>query len=401
MKTIFLAAGKSSRLAPLEDKNLLTFCGKPFLIHQLYNAYAGGLRNFIIVCNAENKETIARLLSDFSFTAQLVQQENLSDGMAGGVLAGLSLVDDADDVFVLGGNDFVHPSIYTDIVRQSKSRDGALLAKKVETYFPGGYLKITDDNTITRIIEKPGPGNEPSDLVNIVAHYFRISKDLKSALHTASSSQDDVYEVALQSLFERQNFVAVEYADVWQAIKYPWHVLDMMQVFLARHPKKNHISKKAFVADTARIRGEKVVVEDGAKIFDNAVIQGPCYIGKNTIVGNNALVRHSHIGADCTVGYNTEVARSYLHKNIDSHMAYIGDSVVDQGVNFGAYSCTANMRLDKNPVRMNVQENRIDTGKDKLGIIVGKNAQIGIHAMMMPGSTLGQNEFLHPGSVHK
>jgi bifunctional UDP-N-acetylglucosamine pyrophosphorylase/glucosamine-1-phosphate N-acetyltransferase len=222
---------------------------------------------------------------------------------------------------------------------------------------------------------------------------------LKQALEIAKSKKDDVYEVALQSLFEEKYFVAVEYSGMWQAVKYPWHVLELGEIFLAQ--QETNISPVAEIADSAIIKGDGVFIEDGVRIFENAVIQGPCYIGKNAIVGNNALVRNSILGEKCVAGYNTEIARSFLSPNVTTHIAYVGDSIVDRDVNFGAFSCTANLRLDHKTVRVKIKEERVDSLHEKLGAIVGAGAQIGTHAMLMPGVCIGRAKLCPPGEVQK
>ncbi len=399
MKIILLASGRSSRMDPISDKNLLNFCGKPLFLRLIENAQNGGLDNFIIVTNPDNQEVINKILKKQSFRFEITTQKNLAEGQAGGIADGLELVDDEEAVFILGGNDLIEPSAYNDVLNASQNYDGGILAKEVESYFPGGYLEIKKENIITRIIEKPGSGKEPSNLVNIVTHYFKKAEDIKSALKSAASSKDDVYEVALQNLFQEKKFVAIKYDRTWNAIKYPWHVLDMMEVFMQN--QGNSIDTSAKIASSAAIKGDNVVIAKDVKIFENAVIQGPCYIGEGSIVGNNALVRSSMIGKNCTVGYNTEIARSYLADNITTHYAYVGDSVIDSGVNFGAFSCTANMRLDRNPVKVSIKDDRINSGCEKLGAIVGREAQIGIHAMLMPGVKVSKNQLVEPGKVLK
>ncbi|MCF7812195.1 NTP transferase domain-containing protein [Candidatus Gracilibacteria bacterium] len=399
MKTIFLASGRSSRMEPLGDKNLLEFCGVPFVLHLLQNAQKGGLKNFIVVTNGENTEEIKNILQKEGFPAQIAIQENLDEGQAGGVIAGLKLVEDGDEVFVLGGNDLVDSSAYQDIFKQSKNADGGILAKKVDQYFPGGYLQISGKNKIESIVEKPGEGNEPSDLVNIVAHFFRSAGDLRVMLQKQTLTQPDAYEKALTKLFAKKTFLAVPYEKIWQAIKYPWHILEIMETLLSQ--QKASISKKAEISKSAQIKGEGVIIKDGARVFENAVVQGPCYIGENCVVGNNALVRHSILNKNSVAGYNTEIARSFLAQNVTTHMAYVGDSVVDQGVNFGAYSCTANLRLDKKTVKVTIKDERIDSHHEKLGAIVGARAQIGIHSMLMPGAKLLKEELLGPGEIRK
>ncbi len=397
MKTIFLASGKSSRCAPLSDKNFLEFCGKPLILHLLENARAGGLGNFVIVSNGDNLEAIKEVCTnvDFLKNVEIVVQEDLETGMAGGIAIGLTKVEDTDSVFIMGGNDYVESQVYNQILKQAEGKDGAILAKHMDQYFPGGYLEIDPQNKVLSMVEKPGEGNEPSNLVNIVGHFFQKSADLKSALTQAQSTKDDVYETALDVLFKTKHFVAVEYDGIWQAIKYPWHVLEMMDVFLNKQVSTIHPT--AQIAESAVIKGEHVVIAAGARIFENAVIQGPCYIGENATVGNNALVRNTNIGARSGAGYNTEIARSFLSHDVSSHIAYIGDSVVDAEVNFGAYSCTANLRLDKAPVQVKIKGERVDSHHQKLGAIVKKGCQIGIHAMLMPGVKV--EDHVGPGEV--
>lgn len=399
MKTILLAAGSSSRMSPIGDKNFLSFSGKPLMLHLLENAQAAGSNDFIIVANAENQAQVELLCAnhDFLKDAVIVVQTDLNEGMAGGVRAALPNIDDQAAGLVLNGNDYVLPAAIAQVIETGQRNDGALLGQVQEKYFPGGYLQVDGENRIKSIIEKPGAGNEPSNLVNIVVHYFSKMGELKSALDGARSDQDDVYEVALDQLFQTKNFKAVHYKGPWQAIKYPWHVLDMMNIIMSN--QETQISQAAEISDRAIIKGDRIVVASGAKIFENAVICGPCYIGENVVIGNGALVRHAYIGKNSVIGYNTEIARSWLNSNVTTHIAYIGDSVIDSGVNFGAYSCTANLRLDQKSVGVCVKDKKIDSGHQKLGAIVGKNVQIGVGAKLMPGSKVDKNTAIRPNEV--
>ena len=401
MKTIFLAAGKSSRMEPISDKNFLEFCGEPLLIKLLKNARQGGLENFIVVANKGNKERITNTLQNFHFTADIVLQKDQKEGMAGGVLTGLRVCDENEEVVLLGGNDVIDSSAYKHLLTEGRKEDGALLAKQIEQYFPGGYLQV-NKKKITAIIEKPGEGNEPSNLVNIVAHYFKQTKDIIAALETINlKKHGDAYEQALQKLFQTQSFTVVKYTGEWHTIKFPHHILEMQEYWLSQLPTKNKIHSSVQISDTACIHGERVCIEAGVKIFDNAVICGPCFIGKNAIIGNNALVRASNIGQENEVGFCSEIARSFTAQKVSAHHAYIGDSIIDEGVNFGAFSCTANLRLDKKNIKYSLKEDRINSGRMKLGAIIGAGTQIGIHAMLMPGCKVDSNNFVGPGAVQK
>ena len=54
-------------------------------------------------------------------------------------------------------------------------------------YFPGGYLTL-EGGRVTSVVEKPGAGNEPSDLVNLVAHVFASWRERWSRLSKPSGS---------------------------------------------------------------------------------------------------------------------------------------------------------------------------------------------------------------------
>ena len=398
MKAILLAAGNSTRTWPILNKNFLNFNGEPLFVQLIKNAQKGGLNEFIIVGQKDNIQAYQDLLCAYDIQASFVIQKNLSQGMAGAILCALETLSLDEEVCVLGGNDLITPTAYEDLFKKSQAFDGGILAKKVEQYFPGGYLSIRDDGVITNIIEKPGEGNEPSSLVNIVAHYFKSAFLLKEKLNKYKSKQEDFYEMpVLQELFKEKKFKAVEYDNLWQAIKYPWHILDMMDCFLGN--KNNSIDSSAQISPSATLKGDGIVISKNVRIFENTTIQGPCFIGKKTTIGNNCLIRNSMIGADCSIGFNSEIARSYLASNISTHYAYIGDSVVDDDVNFGAFSCTANLRLDKAFIKVKVKEDRINSQKQKLGAFIGRGAQIGIHAMLMPGTKIAPETFVAPGSV--
>ncbi len=135
------------------------------------------------------------------------------------------------------------------------------------------------------------------------------------------------------------------YSGPWQALKYPWHVLDIMHALLGRIDGQ-HISPEAKIEDGVLIKGN-VVIEKGARVFHGATIAGPAYIGEGAIVGNGSLVRESMIGAGAVVGFATEVARSYMADRAHTHACQVLDSILDEDVNFSASCTTANLRIDQ------------------------------------------------------
>ncbi|MFA5793088.1 MAG: NTP transferase domain-containing protein [Candidatus Gracilibacteria bacterium] len=385
MKVILLSAGRSLRAKPIEDKNFLKFCGKTLVEHQVEALKKAGFNDILVVGGAHNKDKLKEILKPFK--VQICEQKNLDEGMAGAVLAVEKAVGN-EDIFIVSGNDVVDEKAYELMEKASKTTgDSFLLAYQVSSYFPGGYLKLQKDRVIG-ITEKPGEGNEPSNLINIVLHVHKNPKELFAELKKVSSKKDDRYEVALDNLMKERIFKSVKYTGFWQPIKYPWHVLDLTNHFLSGLKRK--ISKTAQIAKTATINGN-VVIESGAKIYDNAVVQGPAYIGKNTVVANNALVRESIIGDNSVVGFSTEIARSFIGDDCWFHTNYVGDTVMGNNCSFGSGAVCANLRLDEKEIG--------DSKRNKLGPIFGENIRVGVQTSIMPGVRIGSNTMITSGLI--
>ncbi len=400
MKVLLLAAGRSQRMQPVPDKNFLHFLGKPLVVHQIDSLMRSGFDDFIVVGGAHNIDALKTIPENYNIDANytVIEQKNLDEGMAGAVMSCASIIGD-DPVCIVSSNDVVDEKAYEVVIDEAArdSVDSVIVGKKVDSYFPGGYLEIDSNGFITSLIEKPGEGNEPSDLVNIVIHCHKNPKKLIDALQRVSSKKDDRYEVALDSLIkEGEKMKAAEFDGFWQPIKFPWHVFDVMKHFFEMSEKS--ISNDAQIADTAVIKGN-VIIEEGARIFDHATISGPCYIGENVIVANNALVRDSMVNEGCVVGYSTEIARSYLGKNVWTHTNYIGDSIISDNCSFGSGTVTGNLRLDEKNISVNVKKEKISSGTNKFGLVTGENIRCGINTSFMPGIKIGSNCMIGAGLI--
>ena len=385
MKALLLAAGRSRRAKPIEDKNFLKFCGKTLSEFQIESLQEAGFKDILIAAGEHNMDSLQKVARKYGAT--VIQQENLDEGMAGAILATKPHLQD-EALFIVSSNDVVEPVAYEAVLNATESgADAYLLAYQVSEYFPGGYLKI-QDRQITDIIEKPGAGNEPSDRVNIVLHWFRKPETLFGELEKTTSSQDDRYEVAMDVLMKSQRFEPVNYDGFWQPVKYPWHVLDLMDFFFKS--MEEGIDPSAEISESAVIKG-KVRIEAGVKVFDNVVIQGPAYIGKNTIIANNSLVRGSVIGDDCVLGYTCEIARSFIGDDCWFHSNYVGDTVMGNNNSFGAGAVCANLRLD--------EKNIGESNRNKLGPILGDNIRVGVNSSLMPGIKIGTTTRITSGLV--
>jgi bifunctional UDP-N-acetylglucosamine pyrophosphorylase/glucosamine-1-phosphate N-acetyltransferase len=189
----------------------------------------------------------------------------------------------------------------------------------------------------------------------------------------------------------------VSYEGVWQAVKYPWHMLSLLGILLPQNIKPK-IDKSAKIHPTAVIEGA-VVIGKNVKVFAHATVMGPCIIGDDTIIANNALVRGSSIGRRCVIGYNTEVARSVLADDVWTHTSYLGDSVLGSNISLGAGTTTGNLRLDESEISSVVSGESVSTGLGKLGVVLGSGCRTGIHTCFSPGVKIGAGSFINSATL--
>jgi bifunctional UDP-N-acetylglucosamine pyrophosphorylase/glucosamine-1-phosphate N-acetyltransferase len=78
------------------------------------------------------------------------------------------------------------------------------------------------------------------------------------------------------------------------------------------------------------------------------------------------------------------------------HLSYVGDSVLGEKCNLGAGTITANYRLDSGTIKMMIKDKVVDSGRRKLGAILGDGVKTGINALLMPGVKVGNNCWVGP-----
>ncbi|MFC1875324.1 sugar phosphate nucleotidyltransferase [Chloroflexota bacterium] len=354
-----------------------------------------GLNRFVIVGNPGNIDLIEGITSSISgITVETAIQPHPL-GIANALEAASKFLD--DEIIVVNPNDVFDAAAYSALLAEkaTNSAQSYLFGYKVDKHFPGGYLVVNEKGYLDDIVEKPEPGQEPSDVVNVLIHLHSDPRTLLKYTARVQTDRDDAYERGLSAMAgDGQGIRVLPLPGSWHAIKYPWHILEVVKRFLAQ--TERYISPSAKVSDKALIEGG-VVIADGAVIMENAVIHGPVYIGPGTVIGTNSLIRdNSHLGAYCTIGFSTEIKGSYIGDNCHFHMNYVGDSIIGEGCNFGAGTILANYRFDEGTVKIKVGEDLIDTRRVKFGAIIGNNCKTGINTSIMPGVKIASGSIVGP-----
>ena len=407
LTAIILAGGESSRLRPLGDKSLQQFMGQSLLLRHMLALHTAGINEMLIVTNPHNESAIRAecVTLPHAITVRFVAQPEPA-GMGDAAARALAAVPPSTAVYLTQAHDLLDPTFHQVLIAQSTTQPDAILiaAKHMTDYFPGGYLipaaPVTAPDqpfAVRGIVEKPGAEHVPSQWVTMVAHLIPHAGELATALATAAGDPGDRYERALSTLMTTRTTLALPHLAPTASLKYPWHMLDIMDLLLHRIATPQ-IHPSVQIADGATICGN-VIVAEGVRLFPGAAILGPAYVGPGTILGNQALVRDAIVGARCIVGYSTEVARSWLGHDVWFHTNYVGDCIIDDNVSFGSGTVTGNLRLDEGIIKVRIKGERLGTGRTKLGQIIGAGTRVGINASLMPGVVIGRNAFVGPGVI--
>jgi bifunctional UDP-N-acetylglucosamine pyrophosphorylase/glucosamine-1-phosphate N-acetyltransferase len=397
MKAVVLAAGEGVRLQPITStrpKHLIKVGGKPILEHCLTAVKASGIEEVIVVVHYM-ADAIRQYFGDgkkIGLKIEYVEQkEVLGTGDA------VSVVEPyvKEDFLLVYGDLLFAPEVVKNVVdSHMKEKPTATMAvvpvEKPEDY---GIVELENEKYMKRIIEKPSREEAPTNLANAGIYVFPAEIFQKIRETPASFRGEwEITDAISLLLKEQKAFLVVKLSrDDWLDIGRPWDLLEANRWILAR--MSHRIT--GFVENGAHLIGP-VSVAETARIRSGAYIEGPALIDEESDIGPNCYIRpYTSIGKKVRIGNACEIKASIVMDGTHiGHLSYIGDSIVGENCNVAAGTITANYRLDAGPVKMLVKDTVIDSGRRKLGAILGDNVKTGINALFMPGVKVGNGSWV-------
>jgi UDP-N-acetylglucosamine diphosphorylase/glucosamine-1-phosphate N-acetyltransferase len=390
-QAIILAAGQSTRCHPLtltRPKPLLKVANKTILEHNLL-ALEGLVDEAILVVGYKKEMIKDKIGNLFGKLKIRYAEQKEQDGTAHALLAAEKLL--KDRFILLSGDDvFSH-----DDLKRCLEEKYSLLAAEVKD--PEKYGVISRKKGFLDSIDEK-PSQPKSNLINTSCYV--LTRAIFPLLRKQAPSPRGEYELTdVVTTFSKTHQTKIIKAKRWLPNGYSWDLLDTNQILLDELEKSEI---KGEIEQNVTIKGI-IKVGEGTLIKSGSYIEGPVIIGRHCTIGPNSYIRgNTSIGDGCKVGQAVEIKNSILMDNSKvPHLSYVGDSIIGEHVNLGAGTIIANLKHDNLNIRSMIKGSLVDTGRRKLGTIIGDNVHTGIKTSIYPGRKIWPDKTTKPGEIVK
>lgn len=399
MKAVILAAGEGKRLKPITSsrpKPMIPIAGKPLLEYTILGLKDAGINEILLVVGYKEdviKDYFGNGIDKVNIKINYITQDKYF-GTAHAAGYAKEFVNNKP-FLLMYGDVFVNPIIFNEILQKFKENHTEGLISLLEVNNPQdfGIISLGSEGFIEKITEKPSPELNLGNLANAGIYVFDplIFKAIKMTKKSIRDEYEftDSMEILIKQLNGRiTGYIIKDY--FWSDIGLPWQLFEVNTYLLDKMEHKI----LGIVEENVQMRGN-VHVGEGTVIRSGTTIEGPCYIGENNLIGPSAYLRpYTSIENNCHIGKSETKNAIIFSGTAVPHFNYVGDSIVCENVNLGAGSKTSNLRFDNKSVKVIINGKLIDSGRRKLGSIIGPRVQTGINASIMCGKKIGENSII-------
>lgn len=157
------------------------------------------------------------------------------------------------------------------------------------------------------------------------------------------------------------------------------------------NPSAIHVAEGASVKPGVVLDAEEgpVYIGKGAKIFPNAVIEGPAFVGAGSLIKIGAKIyEQTSIGEMCKVGGEVEASIIHSYSN-KQHDGFLGHAYLGMWVNLGADTNNSDLKNNYGNVKVLVNGAMVDSGSMFVGLTMGDHSKSGINTMFNTGTVVG------------
>jgi len=402
LKAVVLAAGRGERLWPLTEnkpKHLLPIAGRPVLERTLEALSKNGVREVLLVVNFKAEKIQARVGDGkrLGCKVKYVKQKRVG-GTADALKASREQLRREDSFLAIYGDDYYHEKAVARFLNKAAKGNGLMMGAAV-VQDPSRFGSLTIKNGLVHSIKEKVASKRPG---RVNAGIYLLDGSIFPAIEKTRRSSRGELELtdSLKMLIRQgqkiQAFPVQE--GEWLGLSYPWDLLEANR--LALEDRRPAVAGK--MEDGVHTRGP-VIIAKGAVVKSGSYLEGPVLVGEGSVVGPSSYLRpYTSLGQNVKVGAGCEVKNSVIMDNAKiPHLSYVGDSIIGEDSSLGAGTITANLRFDEAHVRSRIKGLALDSGRKKLGAILGDNVRTGINVSIFPGVKIGSGAWIGPGTIVK
>jgi bifunctional UDP-N-acetylglucosamine pyrophosphorylase/glucosamine-1-phosphate N-acetyltransferase len=394
---VILAAGKGSRMRSNKAKVLHHICGKEMLYHIIKASKE--ISDDITVVIAHQKEAVKEQISKYFDDINFAIQDDKNFPGTGGAMKNVKVKN--DKVLVLNGD---MPLIDAEALDGFLKTDADIIMSIFDLQNPDGYgrVKITD-NKVEYIVEQKDADEDELKITHVNAGIYAFSKEVLQKyipLLDNNNAQKEYYltDVIAMAKNDGLNITPLLVDEGYFKGVNSKKDLSDAEVIMQDRIKSKWMREGVTMQLPDTIYIEESVVFEGECIVENGVrITGETKIINSHIkahsVIEDSIVENSDVGpmghlrplsklTNTHIGNFVEVKKSTLFGVKAGHLAYLGDSEIDEGTNIGAGVITCNY-----------------DGIKKYKTIIGKNVFVGSDSQLVAPVTIEDDVMVAAGTT--
>ncbi|MGZ6372041.1 MAG: bifunctional UDP-N-acetylglucosamine diphosphorylase/glucosamine-1-phosphate N-acetyltransferase GlmU [Candidatus Limnocylindria bacterium] len=419
---VVLAAGQGTRMRSRLPKVLHPMAGRPMLEHVLASLAAAGVEQRIVVVGHDAEKVEAALDGRVTTVRQEPQK-----GTADAVRAGLAQVAEGTQqvLVAMGDAPLVPAALFEELLRAQAAGGACIALLAARPADPSGYGRVVRDadGALRAIVEDRDAdpatralGEVNAGIYSFDAGWLRANVGAVPASPSGEHYLTDLVAMAVagggravvvsapraelaMGINDRSGLAAAE--RIMRSEIAERHMRDGVTIV---DPSSTFIDADVEIAEDARIEpwsvlsgattiGPDAVIGPQAQVIDSRIgartVVWASVVESSTVAEDVQIGPYSHVRPGCEIGPRCRIGNSAELKNTRvgagtqiHHFSYLGDAELGEGVNIGAGAITANF-----------------DGKVKHRTTIGDGAFIGVDTMLRAPVTIGPGARTGAGAV--
>ncbi len=333
MDAVVLVGGGGTRLRPLTyaiSKSLIPVLNRPLISHLLLNLRRGGVENVVLAASASDRRIEEALGDGGELGLKLsycYEREPLGSGLAVKQAAA-----PFDGAFFVCNGDVLNDLDVAAMMACHRERRAVMSIFLATVADPSafGIADVDPTGRITRFVEKPPPGQVPSNLANAGTWIFE-----QAVIQSIPDQKMDgsIERLVMPALIAEGHLVLGYSTDAyWMDVGTPERYLrvhaDLLEGRIPGWLPESMRDGRPAVGDDSQVWADaaidaNVMLGSGCRVGGQARIKGPSALGDGCAVRERALVEGSVCWSDVRIG-----AAAIVRDSIIGRGCLIGDEAV-------------------------------------------------------------------------